>query len=424
MAGLMDLLNSLRGGMPGQEMPAAPPMAMPGMDPKTQMTGFAPPVQVAPSKGLRGMFGLDDQVGQSGFSRGDMGALALSQFGSTYGRNANGGNGGNQLIQSMVASKAKENQAQSKRQQLAAQMKAAGYSEQDIVAVQFAPEQAIKAIYDRAAPYTLNQGDARFGPGGKLEANNPKFAYQNDTILQEGPGGVQNMGRLDPSFENIETNRNNTQQNQIGWANVGIGRQNANTNAYSAETGRMKTNRMGGEGNFSLSALKGADRSMMETVQESQGRTSALRGLAQQFMAHNARQPSGPLGGIQFWDKDVGAMDSLASQMIGFMRVPGSGATSDFEQKLYISGVPGLGKMGTTNQVIAKNIETLANMQDARRNFYEDYAMQTGTLGGAEQAFQSSAEFQNLVRQHGDVGGGGSGSDAGILLDERGLPIK
>lgn len=234
MAGLMDLLNSLRGGMPGQEMPAAPPMAMPGMDPKTQMTGFAPPVQVAPSKGLRGMFGLDDQVGQSGFSRGDMGALALSQFGSTYGRNANGGNGGNQLIQTMVASKAKEKQAESKRQQLAAQMKAAGYSEQDIVAVQFAPEQAIKAIYDRAAPYTLNQGDARFGPGGKLEANNPKFAYQNDTILQEGPGGVQNMGRLDPSFENIETARNNREQSAIGWANAGANQSRANTERESA----------------------------------------------------------------------------------------------------------------------------------------------------------------------------------------------
>ena len=236
MAGLMDLLNSLRGGLPGQQTQTPQnagiaqmmaPQAKPVMDPNTQMTGFAPPVQVAPPKGLRGMFGLDDQVGKSGLSRGDMGALALSQFGSTYGRNANGGNGGNQLIQTMVASKAKEKQAESKRQQLAAQMKAAGYSEQDIVAVQFAPEQAIKAIYDRAAPYTLNQGDARFGPGGKLEANNPKFAYQNDTILQEGPGGVQNMGRLEQSYSDLETGRHNRQMEGIGWKNARTSATNA-----------------------------------------------------------------------------------------------------------------------------------------------------------------------------------------------------
>jgi hypothetical protein len=274
MAGLMDLLNSLRGGMPNQvgaqSLLAPKPMPMPQMMPQQlpqqlsapvgvngqvpmmkngQTASISPmmimpqtmpdmgaitpqtaPIQPMQPQGLRGMLGLDKPTGggNSGFNRGEAMALALSQIGNMYGPNqGRGENVMGQAIMQQVGERQKEQKAMTQRDQLVAQMKAAGSSPQDIIAVQLAPETAVKAILERSAPYTLNQGDARFGPGGQLVANNPKFAYQNDQVLQEGPGGITNMGRLNPSFENIETERNNRQQNAIGW-------QNANTSARNS----------------------------------------------------------------------------------------------------------------------------------------------------------------------------------------------
>jgi hypothetical protein len=222
MPGMLDMLNKLRGGMPGPQ--PLPTQNTPGLTP------LAPRVDVAgPPQGLRGVFGLDKPTGgNSGFNRGEALALALSQVGNMYGPNqGRGENVMGQAIMQQVGTRQKEQRAQTQRDQLVQQMKAAGYSPQDIVAVQLAPEQAIKAMYDAKAPYTLNQGDARFGPGGEMVANNPKFAYQNDQVLQEGPGGIKNMGRLDPSYSDIEAERNNRQQNAIGWKNANTSARNS-----------------------------------------------------------------------------------------------------------------------------------------------------------------------------------------------------
>jgi len=68
------------GGMFGQQQPMSPIAPADGM-----VAGFAPP-QV----GLRDKMGLGQQVGQSGFDRGQMLGMALQQFGGQQGNPALG----------------------------------------------------------------------------------------------------------------------------------------------------------------------------------------------------------------------------------------------------------------------------------------------------------------------------------------------
>lgn len=209
MPSMFDLLRPQQGA----GLPQAP-KSMASM-----LTPLAPPVQLTPQRPL----GLDKPMGQSGLNRGDMLGLALAQIGQQYSPN---GGGQNYMMQA-VMDKRKEAQAESKRQDLVRQMKAAGYSDQDIVAVQFAPETAIKAIYDQRAPYTLTEGQQRRDGNNQLVADAPKYAYQNDQILRQGADGITNLGRLDPSYSDAETARNNRVQNAIGWKNANTAATNA-----------------------------------------------------------------------------------------------------------------------------------------------------------------------------------------------------
>lgn len=199
--------------------------------PWKQLPGYGGPLQAQnpsavtmPPMEKPRAFGLDKPFGDSSLNRGDMMALALSQIGQQYGPSR--GQGQNMMAQA-VMQKQKQRSAENERQKLVQMMKSAGYSDQDIVAVQFAPEQAIKAIYDQKAPYTLTEGQQRRDGNNQVVADAPKYTYQNDQILRQGADGVQNMGRLDPSYENIETGRHNRQMEGIGWKNANTTAQNA-----------------------------------------------------------------------------------------------------------------------------------------------------------------------------------------------------
>lgn len=153
--------------------------------------------------------------------------------------------------------------------------------------------------------------------------------------------------------------------------------------------------------------LRGADRQLMQDIQEADARTQGLTALDQQFLEANGRLGTGswsngnPLAGLtRMGNPDASTMTSTSSQMRTYMRPPGSGATSDFEQRLYAMGVPSIDNTGPQNQAIAQAHQTLATINRARRFFYEDYAQQNGSLLGAEQAFQRSPEFQQVVRQN------------------------
>jgi hypothetical protein len=148
--------------------------------------------------------------------------------------------------------------------------------------------------------------------------------------------------------------------------------------------------------------LRGSDRALMDNVRDSATRAQALRQQGQQFLAANGHNATGQMSRFypsNLWDADRAAMRAAAAAMRSYMRTPGSGATSDYEQRLYAMGVPSVANTGPQNQAIMRNIDALGAIAQARRNFYEDYADQNGSLNGAERAFQQSPEFQQIQRE-------------------------
>jgi hypothetical protein len=104
-------------------------------------------------------------------------------------------------------------------------------------------------------------------------------------------------------------------------------------------------------------------------------------------------------------------MDALSARMLGLMRPTGSGATSDFEQRIYARGAPSIDNTPEQNAAIIDGIQRATQIADARQFFYEQYAEQNGSLNGAERAFQGSEDFSGLANVRGNNGGGSS--DAG-----------
>lgn len=157
--------------------------------------------------------------------------------------------------------------------------------------------------------------------------------------------------------------------------------------------------------------LRGADKQLMDSVRDTATSSRGLRGLAQEFRSTIAGQPVGPVDGSTYnpgtyFNPQQSAARALASRMTGLMRPTGSGATSDFEQRLYQRGAPSLDKPAEANDLIIDGMETLGRISDARQFFYEDFAEANGSLNGAERAFQQSEEFRQLTQ------GGGGGQAA------------
>ena len=80
-------------------------------------------------------------------------------------------------------------------------------------------------------------------------------------------------------------------------------------------------------------------------------------------------------------------MSGISSGLQGKERPVGSGATSDFEQRLYRMGVPSPEKTGPTNQsIIASRRGAMAEESD-RLAFQEEFLRRNGSLSGSQQAW-------------------------------------
>ena len=147
--------------------------------------------------------------------------------------------------------------------------------------------------------------------------------------------------------------------------------------------------------------LRGPDAQLMDQVRESAARGQALNMLGEEFLRANGTNGTGELSRYNpanFWDSNRAAMRAASAQMRSYMRPAGSGATSDYEQRIYAMGVPSTENTGPQNQAIMRYHQAASQLAQGRRYFYEDYARQYGTLNGAEQAFQQSPQFQEVTR--------------------------
>jgi len=148
--------------------------------------------------------------------------------------------------------------------------------------------------------------------------------------------------------------------------------------------------------------LKGPDAHLLTKARDAADTAQSMTALLDMFDEANRKASSGPGAGLQVWSPEIGQMKSAETQMRSFMRPAGSGATSDYEQRLYAQGPPSVDKPGAVNAALSANFRKLAAIQNARRDFYETFSQRYGHLNGAEQQFRASPEFTKLTAQAGN----------------------
>lgn len=122
-------------------------------------------------------------------------------------------------------------------------------------------------------------------------------------------------------------------------------------------------------------------------------RTDARNALnkANQFLALNEQMSTGwgrNLIPNQF-DQRAQQMEGISSELQGMARPTGSGATSDFEQRLYRQGVPERTKPGEANQSIINRMNALYAEEGDRIAFLNAYLAQNGTIAGADEVWSN-----------------------------------
>ena len=87
-------------------------------------------------------------------------------------------------------------------------------------------------------------------------------------------------------------------------------------------------------------------------------------------------------------DSDAANMDRINAQLTPSMRVPGSGATSDFDARMFQRSTLGLANPREVNRSIATGIKAREQLTRDRAEFEDWYYANAGSLTGAETAWQ------------------------------------
>jgi hypothetical protein len=87
------------------------------------------------------------------------------------------------------------------------------------------------------------------------------------------------------------------------------------------------------------------------------------------------------------WDDELGEMKSIQDRLTPQQRTPGSGATSDFDARMFSNALPGVSKTGKANENIITAIR--AREQDVLnyQSFLTEYLERNGHLNGSEAAW-------------------------------------
>lgn len=96
--------------------------------------------------------------------------------------------------------------------------------------------------------------------------------------------------------------------------------------------------------------------------------------------------------GLPTFNDNKQEMASITARLAPRQRVPGSGATSDFDAKMLLSGLPSIEKDGPANQQIRMGYEKSIGEAVKEKNFYEQYFLQRGHLNGADRAYSQQLE--------------------------------
>jgi hypothetical protein len=132
----------------------------------------------------------------------------------------------------------------------------------------------------------------------------------------------------------------------------------------------------------------------LDTQEREAQPVEALAAQARRFQELNAKNDTGGLTSLPivnsirgFFDPEFQEMESISSSIVPKMREPGSGATSDFDARMFQQATIGTGKRKEANDAIAQALIARAEREKERLNFANRYLMQNKTLRGANEAW-------------------------------------
>lgn len=153
----------------------------------------------------------------------------------------------------------------------------------------------------------------------------------------------------------------------------------------------------------------GKDYGMIRDAREALGRAGQVESQLSRFQGLNRQQATGGIqsqsydgwgekanpfnwpgmigNAFERFDPEYQGMSGIASELQGKARPAGSGATSDFEQRLYRQGVPSPEKPGPVNDDIATYMRSTLSEEGDRLAFQEEFLRRNGSLSGAQQAW-------------------------------------
>ena len=104
------------------------------------------------------------------------------------------------------------------------------------------------------------------------------------------------------------------------------------------------------------------------------------------------------------FNADKQEMEAIEARLTPQMRPIGSGATSDFEGKMYGRGIPQVSKSGTANREIRLTAERAMKLGEAELAFKEQFLQENGYLPKDSQTNQFLQQFESTGKiNHGDT---------------------
>jgi hypothetical protein len=140
-------------------------------------------------------------------------------------------------------------------------------------------------------------------------------------------------------------------------------------------------------------------RKKLDTFEEEANKAKNLATRAERFLELNNKIATGGLadkipGGqfAQSFGNDYAEMQSISADLVPEMREKGSGATSDFDAKMFQRATVGVDKPGGANKNIVTAIKAKAQLLSDKQDFLNAYLEQNGTLTGADSHWKKYVE--------------------------------
>lgn len=177
--------------------------------------------------GIKGFVGRINAPGQDGApSFTDR----LNTFGASLQDISDGGDRASTLAEARQKQQA-QMQAAQQRAQLAAAADQLGLSPKEKLLFMVNPQAFGNLLRDQEAPYSLSEGQQRFGPGGQSIASAPKTMTFGDQIVSAGPNGVQNLFTRPKTYQEQLADELGHGNLEVSRGQLGVARQNAGTAA-------------------------------------------------------------------------------------------------------------------------------------------------------------------------------------------------